>query len=138
MDRGREIRAALKSQVKTEEMIFADSPAAQLNFLFVKPLIYPDGSKKGVMVLEGFHDVSQATLSSPAGLWVLLNKFRLDEATIQKWKTLSLGVQVERYCQGRLFHLNSPDWALRQKLDFAIKFLLELPGQEKNETAFCL
>jgi tetratricopeptide (TPR) repeat protein len=138
LDRSREISAALKNQVQAEEMIFADRPAAQLNFLFVKPLVYPNGSKKGVMVFERFHDVSQATLSSPAGLWILLNKSRPDEITISKWKTLLPGIQVERYSHGRLLHLNSPDTALREKLDLAIGLLLELPGQKENETAYHL
>jgi len=138
LDRSREISAALKSHIQTEEMVFADRPAAQLNFLFVKPLVYPDGSKKGVMVFERFHDVSQATLSSPAGLWILLNKSRPDEITISKWKTLLPGIQVESYSHGRLLHLNSPDTALREKLDLAIRLLLELPGQKENETAYRL
>jgi uncharacterized membrane protein len=138
LDRSREISAALQSHVQTEEMIFADSPAAQLNFLFVKPLIYPDGSKKGVIVYERFHDVTEATLSSPAGLWVLLDESRPDEITISKWKTLLPGMQVESYSQGRLLHLDSPDSALWEKLDLAIKLLLELPDQKANETAYRL
>jgi tetratricopeptide (TPR) repeat protein len=138
LDRGREISAVLKSRVQTEEMVFADSPAAQLNFLFVKPLIYPDGRKKGVMVYERFHDVSQTTITGPAGLWVLLNKSRLDEITISKWKTLFPGIQVESYSQGRLLRLNSPEKALWEKLDLAISLLLELPDQKENETAYRL
>jgi uncharacterized membrane protein/tetratricopeptide (TPR) repeat protein len=138
LDRGREISAVLKSRVQTEEMVFADSPAAQLNFLFVKPLIYPGGSKKGVMVFERFHDVSQVTLSSAAGLWVLLNKSRLDEITISKWKSLLPGIQVESYSHGRLLHLNSRDAPLWEKLDLAINLLLELPDQKENETAYRL
>jgi len=138
LDRSREISTALKGQVQTEEMVFADSPAAQLNFLFTKPLVYPDGSKKGVMVFERFHDVSQATLSGPTGLWAILNNSGLDEATIQKWKTLSPGIQVESFAQGRLLHLYGQDRALWEKLDFAIKLLLELPAQEENETAYRL
>jgi len=138
LDRGREISTVLKGQVQTEEMVFADSPAAQLNFLFVKPLVYPDGSKKGVMVFERFHDVSRETLFSPAGLWILLNKSRLDEGTIQKWKTLSPGIQVESYGQGRLLRLNGGDTALWKKLGLATNLLLELPGQKENETAYRL
>jgi uncharacterized membrane protein len=138
LDRSLEISAALNGHVQTEEMVFADRPAAQLNFLFVKPLVYPDGSKKGVMVFERFHDVSQATLSGPVGLWILLNESRPDEITISKWKTLLPGIQVESYSHGRLLHLNSPDTALREKLDLAIGLLLELPGQKENETAYRL
>jgi 4-amino-4-deoxy-L-arabinose transferase-like glycosyltransferase/tetratricopeptide (TPR) repeat protein len=138
LDRDREISTALKSQVQDEEMVFADSPAAQLNFLFVKPLVYPDGSKKGVMVFERFHDASQATLVSPAGLWILLNKSRLDESAISKWKKSSPGIRIESYSNGRLLHLPSPEAALWEKLDLAINLLLELPSQKEHETAYRL
>ncbi len=138
LDRGREVSAVLRSQVQNEEMIFADSPAAQLNFIFVKPLIYPDGNKRGVMVFERFHDVSQATLSDQTGLWILLTKSCLDGESLLKWKSLSSGTQVESYCQGRLLHMESPDRALWEKLDLAVRLLLELPGQEEQETAYRL
>jgi len=136
--RGREISAGLKEHIQNEEMVFADSPVAQLNFLSARPVVYPDGKKRGVMIYEQGANISRETATSAMGLWVIVSRSRLDEKSISEWGHPADQMEMNNYSRSSLLHWNRPDQPLWEKLVRSAQLLLYISGSREEETSYRL
>jgi tetratricopeptide (TPR) repeat protein len=138
LHRGREISAGLKENIQNEEMVFADSPVAQLNFLSARPVVYPDGKKRGVMIYEQGATISRETATSAMGLWVIVSRARLDEKSIAEWAIPADEMEMKNYSRSSLLHWNRPDQPLWDKLVRAARLLLRYSNGPQEETSYRL
>ena len=138
LHRGREISDGLKEHIQNEEMVFADSPVAQLNFLSARPVVYPDGKKRGVMIYEQGANISRETAASAMGLWVIVSRARLDEKRISEWAVPADEMEMNNYSRSSLLHWNRPDQPLWEKLVRAVQLLLHLTGSREEEISYRL
>lgn len=138
LDRGPELTAGLQDRIQSEEMLFADSPVARLNFLSLRPLVYPDGKKKGLMIYEQSGNLSPETAGSSMGLWVIADRVRLDEKSITQAGILSGEIEMAGFSRGNLLHWARPDQPLWEKFVKAARLLLASSSRREEETSYHL
>lgn len=138
LDRGNELSAGLKEQIQGEEMLLADSAVARLNFLSARPLVYPGGGKKGLMIYEQSGNLSRQTAASSMGLWVIVNRQRLDERIAAEWGIPADEMKFRSFSRESLLHWDKPGQPVWDKYVQAARLLLRCSNRPREETSYRL
>jgi len=139
LKRDREINAYLNQHTSQMELLYSDDFLNKNIFLFLKPLRYPDGSQKGVMIFESDYDYIFATqLYQKMGLSAILNRRFIGEEYISRLKAISSTIDVKKITQYFLVHFPSGEKTLYEQLIPMINLLTGLPWAREKKTEYHL
>lgn len=133
LNRDREINAYLNQHASQMELIYSDDFLNKNVFLFLQPLLYPDGSQKGIMIFESDYDyIFSSHLFRTTGLLAIFNRDSIPEEDISRLRGLSSAIEIKNVSGHFIVHFPGGEKILYEKMVLLVNFLLNLPSTKEK------